>query len=112
MVRSPLCNLKSRCLTIFKNRQDVLDDQDCSRVAEETPTLLSLLGCEDNRWAAQPLAVAPISGINPNVVVVFCFCFLLFRPVSGGWLKSGKPGPVVVSLMSSVVKVRGRNMSG
>ena len=96
--------------------------------------MLSLLGCEDNRWAAQPacsakvmvirhyyrdydgriipLAVAPISGINPNVVVVFCFCFLLFRPVSGGWLKSGKPGPVVVSLMSSVVKVRGRNMSG
>lgn len=95
----------------LQNRQDVLDDQDCSRVAEETPTLLSLLGCEDNRWAAQPLAVAPISGINPNVVVVFCF--LLFRPVSGGgWLKSGKPGPVVVSLMSSVVNVRGRNMSG
>jgi hypothetical protein len=55
--------------------------------------------------------VAPISGINPNVVVVFCFVFLLFRPVSGGRLKSGKPGPVVVS-MSSVVNVRGRNMSG
>jgi len=97
----------------LQNRQDVLDDQDCSRVAEETPTLLSLLGCEDNRWAAQPLAVAPFSGINPNAMLLLFSVFLLFRPVSGGgWLKSGKPGPVVVSLMSSVVNVRGRNMSG